>query len=261
MSSRLHQILETTSLDNEAIAVCKTAIHAHVLEESKYIDEPNFNLIHYSDLQILFNEYDNRFFQGEIKKTLGTIPVRFGLSKRMTSSGGKTARYTDQRTGETWFEIIASSAILYECFDEDHRPIVASGIVCRDRLDALQRVMEHELIHLIELLLWENSSCHQPRFHSISLRFFGHTENQHRFITPREKAIVKYGIRPGMAVRFQFEGVEHTGVVNRVNKRATVLVEDRQGMRYSDGKHYSKFYIPVEMLEAMDRRENGNQHG
>jgi hypothetical protein len=112
--------------------------------------------------------------------------------------------------------------------------------------------MEHELVHLAEMLLWDKSSCAQPRFCSISLRFFGHTENMHKLITPKERAIVQYGIKPGMTVRFRFDGVEHKGVVNRINKRATVLVEDRQGERYSDGKHYAKFYVPVQLLEALE---------
>ena len=136
--------------------------------------------------------------------------------------------------------------------EDDHRSITTSGITCRDRLDALQRVMEHEIIHLIEMLLWGKSSCSQPRFHSITRRFFGHTENKHKFITPKEKALVKFGIRPGVKVRFRFDDIERTGVVNRVSKRATVLVEDRTGRLYSDGKHYTKFYIPVQMLEAVE---------
>ena len=132
------------------------------------------------------------------------------------------------------------------------RPIICSGITCADRLEALQRVMEHELVHLIEMLLWEKSSCAKPRFHSISLRFFGHSENRHQLITPKEKALVKFGIKPGVQVRFRFDGIEHTGVVNRVNKRATVLVEDRHGEQYSDGKRYAKFYVPVQMLNTVD---------
>jgi len=111
--------------------------------------------------------------------------------------------------------------------------------------------MEHEIVHLIEMLLWNKSSCSQSRYHSITRRFFGHTENQHHLITPKEKAMVQFGIKPGMAVRFRFDGVEHKGVVNRINKRATVLVEDRQGERYSDGKHYAKFYVPVRLLKTV----------
>jgi len=55
-----------------------------------------------------------------------------------------------------------------------------------------------------------------------------------------------------MTVRFRFDGVERKGVVNRINKRATVLVEDRRGEQYSDGKRYAKFYVPVQMLEAVE---------
>jgi hypothetical protein len=71
-------------------------------------------------------------------------------------------------------------------------------------------------------------------------------------ITPRERAMVKFGIRPGMKVRFRFDGAEHQGIVNRINKRATVLVEDRQGAPYSDGKRYAKFYVPVPLLRVAD---------
>ena len=253
MPTNLLQIVERATLGADQIVACTRHIHAAVLSKSKYIDDPNFTTIHPADLELLFAEYDGKFFDGQIRKTLGTVPLHFGLSKRMTSSGGKTAHYTGRADGKQWYEISVSTTILFGCFGgDDHRPITASGIVCGNRLDALQRVMEHELVHLVEMLLWGKSSCAKPRFHSITLRFFGHTENRHQLITPREKAIVKYGIKPGMPVRFRFDGVEHKGVVNRINKRATVLVEDRNGQRYSDGKHYAKFYVPVQLLEAME---------
>lgn len=252
MPGNLLQMVESTALSAETISGRTARIHAAVLSKSKYLDGPNFKRIHTTDLGLLFAEYDNTFFDGRIKEALGTTPLHFGLSKRMTSSGGKTACHAD-RSGRRWYEISVSTTILFGCFNgEDHRPITASGITCRDRLEALQRIMEHELAHLIEMLLWGKSSCSQPRFHSMTRRLFGHTENKHLLITPREKALVKFGIRPGMAVRFRFDGVEHTGIVNRINKRATVLVENHQGQRYSDGKHYLKFYVPVQLLEATE---------
>ncbi len=56
-----------------------------------------------------------------------------------------------------------------------------------------------------------------------------------------------------MAVRFRIDGVERIGVVNRISKRATVLVEDNtRGVRYTNGKHYSKYYVPVQMLKAAE---------
>lgn len=253
MTAKLLQIVESRSLEADQVSDRTARIHAAVLSRSKYMDAPDFDCIHPSDLEFLFAEYDRAYFDGQIREALGAVPLDFGLSKRMTSAGGKTARYTDRRDGSVWYEIKVSTTILYGCFDgEDHRPIKASGIVCRDRLEALQRVIEHEVVHLVEMLLWDGSSCSQSRFHSISRRFFGHTENRHQLITPRETALVKYGIRPGMNVRFRFDGAELHGIVNRINRRATVLVEDRRGVRYSDGKHYAKFYVPVHLLEPAE---------
>jgi hypothetical protein len=53
-------------------------------------------------------------------------------------------------------------------------------------------------------------------------------------------------------VRFRLDGQVHSGVVNRITKRATVLTPDPRGERYSDGKRYLKFYVPLAMLEAID---------
>jgi hypothetical protein len=253
MPENLLEIIESTTLNTDDITARTKQIHTDVLSKSSYIDDPNFTSIHPDDLELLFTQYDSRFFDGQIKESLGTVPLHFSLSKRMTKSGGKTVHCLDKASEKQWYEIGVSTTLLLQCFaGDDHRPIRNSGILCHDRLDALQRVMEHEIVHLIEMLLWEKSSCAKPRFHSITLRFFGHTENKHQLITPKEKAIVKYGIKPGIKVRFRFDGVEHKGVVNRINKRATVLVEDRKGARYSDGKHYAKFYVPVQMLEAVE---------
>lgn len=249
----LLQIVESTALETSEIVARTTQIHSVVLSKSPYIDAPNFTKIHPNDLQLLFTEYDNAFFGGCVKQSLGASPLRFTLSKRMTSKGGRAACYIDRSDGSRRYEISVASSMLFGCFhDDDHRPIQCSGIVCRDRLDALQRVIEHELVHLVEILLWEETSCTQSRFHSITRRIFAHTENTHQLITPRERVIVRFGIKPGMKVRFQFEGSERTGVVNRINKRVTVLVEDQRGSRYSDGRHYAKFYVPAESLEIVE---------
>jgi hypothetical protein len=46
-------------------------------------------------------------------------------------------------------------------------------------------------------------------------------------------------------VTFLFEGRPLTGRVNRLTKRATVLVEDPEGERFSDGRRYRKYYVPI----------------
>jgi predicted NAD-dependent protein-ADP-ribosyltransferase YbiA (DUF1768 family) len=52
-------------------------------------------------------------------------------------------------------------------------------------------------------------------------------------------------------VRFSLEGRMQEGRTNRIAQRATVLVEDSAGRAYSDGRHYAKFYVPLELLEPV----------
>jgi len=223
-------------------------IRASVLAESKCMTSPDFTEIAASDLKLIFQLYDQQFFSGLVKKALSDTRLDFELSRRLTRSAGKTAYY---RKPARRFLIGVSTTLLFGCFTEqDHRSIVCSGIVCHDRLDALLRVMEHELVHLIEFVLWEKSSCSRNRFRSISLRAFSHTENVHSLITPVERAQQQFGIAPGVMVQFSMDNKTLTGVVNRVTRRATVLVEGCDGRLYSDGKKYLKFYVPLSMLKV-----------
>ena len=228
-------------------------VRSEVLRRSACLHQPNFDQIEPGDLEVLFDLYDAAFFAGKIRETLDGTPLRFGLSTRMTRAGGKTTRCRDAKGRVRWFEICVSTTLLFDAFDgDDHRPIVSSGILCPDRLSALQRIMEHEIVHLVEMLLWQESSCGKARFHTISRQVFGHTENRHQIITPRERAAVQHGIRAGVAVRFRHRDVPYDGVVNRVTKRATVLVEDAGGELFNDGRRYRTFYVPVDQLERLE---------
>lgn len=247
--------VETARPAPEEIAAKHREIYDTVLRESQFLDAGNFTTIHPGDLERLFDLYDQLFFEGGCRQLLGDAPLDFRLSKRMTQAGGKATRRERRgrngRIERTEYEIAVATTLLFQSFQEDDRPIVMSGIDCRDRLSALQRVMEHEMTHLVEMLIWEDSSCAAPRFQSIANRFFGHTDHRHQLITPRERAFTKFGVRTGDRVSFRMDGQHYVGRVNRITKRATVLVEDDQGQRYSDGKRYAKFYIPVAMLETI----------
>ncbi len=123
--------------------------------------------------------------------------------------------------------------------------------MCHDRLEALQRIFEHELIHFIEMLLWKKSSCSVRKFKRLVHHIFGHTETTHQLITQTERALKKFGIKIGCKVEFEHEGVNYQGIVNRITKRATILVKHKEGHRYSDNKRYLKFYIPLSMLKKI----------
>ena len=176
------------------------------------------------------------------------LPLTFRLSSTMTRAGGKTIRTRIPRHDgppKTHYEIAIASQMLFMTFNDIQRPVVVCGLTCTDRLQALQRIMEHEIIHLTELLVWGKSSCSAPRFRILVANIFGHADTKHDLVTPRERAAVQHGIKLGDLVGFESEGVRHVGRVNRIHHRATVLVEAADGMPYSDGKRYKKWYVPL----------------
>ena len=154
------------------------------------------------------------------------------------------------KTGEVGFEIAIGSGVLFDGFREADRTITVCGCECRDRLEALQRVFEHELVHLCEQLCWNQSDCRGVRFQEIAARFFRHRAHTHSLITRQERA-ANAGIHRGSLVAFTYEGRCLTGRVNRITKRATVLVEDAGGARFSDGLRYKTYYVPLSCLKPL----------
>lgn len=249
----LFDSLQNFRTDREKIRAMQNQIYVDVLRKTKHIDRPNFSTIHPVDLERIFDLYDEQFFDGGCRDTLRTnkTPISFRLSSRMTRAGGKTTRHelvSGQRRVATSFEIAISTTLLFETFRPQQPNARVAGLECKNRLQAMMRIVEHEMVHLIEMLLWWDSNCMGPRFRKISNRFFEHRESNHQLITPDERAKRDFGIGAGDEVSFRYEGRRYRGVVNRITRRATVLVEHPKGTKYNDGKYYQKFYIPISKL-------------
>jgi hypothetical protein len=228
-------------------------IQSEILKRSAHIKQRNFEEIHAQDLDLLFVAYDQTFFDGLCRQALNGRSIGFRLSRRMTRSGGTTTRYK-ARNGEVSYEIAVASSMLFDGFGEIDRTITVCGLKCDNRLQALQRIFEHEMIHLTEHLCWENSNCSAVRFQDIARRFFLHRAHTHNLVTRRERA-AQSGIRIGSRVIFEFEGRRLLGRVNRITKRATVLVQDAEGVRFTDGKRYRTYYVPIQMLRLVPKPE------
>jgi hypothetical protein len=236
---------------DEEIRLRQRHIHGEMLAKSAYIREPNFRAIHGRDLEFLFHSYDAQFLSGRMAQALDGRRLSFRPAPRMTKAGGKTFRFQSRKTGEVSFEIAIGTSILFNGFRESDRRATVCGLECTNRLEALARIFEHELVHLAEQLCWDYSDCAAPRFQDIASRFFLHRTHTHDLVTHRERA-ASVGIRPGARVAFTFEGVELAGRVNRITKRATVLVEHPDGLRYSDGRRYKSYYVPIGQLRLAD---------
>jgi hypothetical protein len=249
----LSRLAESISNFREPDAIIRSRIqdvHEQVLRNSAHIRQPNFASIHRRDLEFLFEAYDARFFGGHFRLALSGSRIRFRLSTRMTSAGGTTSRFL-LANGETSYEIAVAASLLFDSFGNGDRRITVGGVVCENRLQALQKIFEHELIHLAEQLCWQKSDCAAVRFQDIAARHFLHREYTHNLVTRKERA-AEAGIRIGSRVRFNFEGQELTGRVNRITKRATVLVQDPEGSQFSDGARYKTYYVPLVHLKTCE---------
>jgi hypothetical protein len=245
MSALTDRVL-SLRLPEETIRQQLLEIQQAVLANSRDIKDPNFDAIHPRDLRYLFTQYDVRFFDGLCAPALER-GLKFKFSNRMTVRGGITKRI-QEHSGEVHFEVVIASAMLFDGFREPGQGATVCGLECAHRLDALQRIFEHELLHLLEFLCWETSDCAKPRFQEISARIFLHRAHTHSLLTRRALA-AKSEIVRGSLVSFPFQGRQLRGRVARISKRATVLVEDPAGPRYTDGKHYEKYSVPISALK------------
>jgi len=240
---------------SEVIAARTAAIHEAALRRSRYLKAGNFEEIAPEDLELLFGGYDERFFDGWLAETVKEEGrLEFRLSSRMTRAGGKTTRYDRRGPGgrvSRDYEIAIACQMLFMTFHDVQRPVTVCGLTCTDRLEALQRIFEHEIIHLTEMLAWGRSSCRGARFRTLASNTFGHTDTRHGLVTPREQAAVRHGVQVGGIVAFEYEGRRLVGRVNRIRRRATVLVPDADGAPYSDGGTYAKYYVPIAWLRPL----------
>lgn len=252
---RLGQVIAMRHLCKDEIGQRTQEIAETVLCHSRVMKSANFTSTTAADLQRMAELYDAMFFDSRLLAFARQHSLAFRWSSRMTSAGGKTIRSVHRPRGtrgtKVSYEIALSATLLFQTFGDLDRPIRVTGHVCANRMDAMQRILEHELVHLAEMLVWDDSNCAAGRFQTIAHRFFGHTEHKHDLVTQHERAAKKYNVRVGSMVSFAHEGRPYVGKVNRITRRATVLVVDPSGERYDDGKRYRKFYVPLGHLSPL----------
>ena len=219
-------------------------IYDSIIEKSANIDCGNFRIIAVSDVALIFRLYDRYFFEGFFTDRLDG-DLSFRISKRMTRAAGKLSLDRKQK----YFTLTLSTFLIFQTFSDIEREISVNGIICRDRLEATMRVIEHETIHLLEYMLFGNSSCSNIRFKNLSAEIFGHKGVTHQLVTQWERAQVKFDLKVGDKVTFTFEDEIFKGVIYRITKRATIMVRNRKGTYYdSKGNRYQKYYIPLRAL-------------
>ena len=246
----LLEVVQSTRLSNAEVQARRAAIETAACTLSVNLGKQPIEGLSSNDLRIVFSQIDNEFLTGAVGDLIQSKRdfIHFRISRRMTSSGGSTTtRILNRENSQTHYDIAIAGTMIYLTFASSKQATVC-GVVCETMLSALLRVMEHEMLHLIEMMLWSESSCAQARFKSMANRIFGHTASSHRLLTAHQAAHEKHGLRVGDQVMFELVGIRHSGTINRIQRRATVLVESDQGEPYSDGGRYTKYYVPLNLL-------------
>ncbi|MDD3652903.1 MAG: SprT-like domain-containing protein [Desulfotomaculaceae bacterium] len=243
-------LIATTRSPGEIFAK-RTCVINRLTATSPNISSARLTRISAADLQLLFDLYNEIFFDHRINEVYQG-QLKFSLSRRMTKSAGKTIfpRRPDKiGPGDMTIEIRMGTDFFFK-YDEIESNKTVCGITTTSALEAFLLVFEHELCHLIEFIHFKNSSCRGKRFKAIANHIFGHTTSYHELPTQRQIARVKYGLKIGDPVTFTYEGKSIKGILFNINKRATVMVRDKNGT-FTDnrGNRYMKYYVPLESFE------------
>jgi hypothetical protein len=154
------------------------------------------------------------------------------------------------RGGEVRFRNLRCRTDAFRVFRRVRPSDQPCAVLCAKPDCKLCTDLEHEPVHLAEQLCWAASNCGAPRFQGIAHRYFLHRAHTYNLITWRERA-AQSGIRVGSYVGFTFEGRQLTGRVNRLTRRARVLVEDPGAPRYSDGRRYRRYYVALGAMQPV----------
>ena len=235
---------------NDTIRKKRKAVGTELIKKSANIKSGTITSISVLDLRILYENYDRIFFRDWFKNNFKG-QILYELSRRMTKNAGTTKSPRDIRClkPEQIRITICIGIDFFFRFDYLDGRKTVGGIEADHSLEALQIVFEHELLHVIELVLFHRSSCRGQRFRSAAKNIFGHTQSHHQIPTNHEIAREKFGINIGDEVRFIFDGKNLDGIVSNIKKRATVMVADPNGI-FSDknGTRYKKYYVPIRIL-------------
>jgi hypothetical protein len=219
--------------------------------QSPNIKNGTISTISTADLKLLFQLYDQIFLENWFKESFKG-KIKFSLSRRMTKSAGLTLcpKNIDKVKPE---ELVIEIRIGVDFFFQ-YGLVEGSKSVCgiktSNSLEALQLVFEHELCHVMEFIHFKESNCGGERFKATASNLFGHTESYHKLPTHRQIANQKLGLNIGDTVTFNFEGKRLKGILYNINKRATVMVRNKNGPLVDDkGNRYSKYYVPLMLLE------------
>ena len=130
-------------------------------------------------MQKMYEYYDESFFQGLLSRQVKSSGkgIVFELSNQASSSAGSAWVRRNKTT-----RIMFSVKVFREVTKKTVASLTVNGLNVTNRVDAMMRVMEHELVHLALLTSGSKEHTnegHGPFFKAIVFALFGHITTTH----------------------------------------------------------------------------------
>ena len=133
------------------------------------------------ELHDFFNMYDNLCFDGDIQKFI--TEAKFSLKFKTFGESTFTTTGICMPSGSNGDQICDYTiTIPIEFFKNAKKPTNVAGHMCNDQLECLQRVIEHEMVHLIIFMFCTDrfiTDQHGELFMNMVKDLFGHTDYRH----------------------------------------------------------------------------------
>jgi hypothetical protein len=155
----------------------------------------------------IYDYYDTHFFDGLLErqiKSRGHGGINFEVSNKATSIGGSVRLRKEEP-----IRLMLARSVIEDVTKDKVDALKVNGLPIINRVDAIMRVMEHELVH-VALLTSENKAHilehHGPLFKAMVKGLFGHTGTKHELSINKhfigKKKVPRDKLRVGKFVAF-----------------------------------------------------------
>ena len=233
----------TDQIPKDLILYKRNKIKAQILAHN-FNNCPNFTQLSVKNLHYLYQLYDFEFFNNKLNHHLLLTNglLLFDISDRMTKTAGKCKSIKELHSSgisTSTYSIKISTAIILDTFVSKNSPLACNGLLCKDRIDCLMIVFEHELMHFVirsNINISEPSaiySSHGKLFKQLVYAYFNHTGVTHGLL---DIIVDKGQFKIGDSVKFTLskQGLI-TGTIKKLNPKRAVIetVEATYYVNYS----------------------------
>jgi len=220
------------------------------------LDCVNFTKITPKLIRKTFKLYDKYFFDNAIRKLLDhyKMTIEYKPSNTLSSTAGKVFI----KNYHVKFEI--SNKIISNLFtNKKDKKLSLGGLFCKNRLQCFQIVCEHEMIHVVQIIYYNDrfikEGPHGAVFKELVKNIFGHTDIKHYLrlgdISQHKNKETSKTIQLGDIVTYNIfdrktkKNLTYKGVVVEKNNKKTVI---------QDCEKFIGFVIPYHLLQKTGKK-------